>query len=319
MKASVVICAHTLDRWDELQEAVASVRGQSHAAHEILVVVDHNAALLERARREQLAATVVDNDEERGLGGARNAGLKQATGDIVVFLDDDAIAPRAWLELLTEPYRSADVVAVGGAIEPLWEGGRPTWFPPEFDWTVGCTYRGMPTAPQAVRNLFGCNMSFRRETLENAGRFRLGYGCDETEMCIRISKLWPTSRLLYVPAAKVLHRVPAERKDVRRFLSRCFFEGGSKAVVTRLQGSGPGLSSEREYTRHVLPAGVRAGLEDFARRRDAAGLGRAAAIVGGLAATACGYVSGSLTVQKAAARRGWSGHRLGLRAAGKTS
>ena len=318
MNASVVICAHTMDRWTELQEAVRSVRDQSHPPHELLVVVDHNPALLQRARSEGLDARIVDNDETRGLGGARNAGLKRATGGIVAYLDDDAVAPRDWLRLLLDPYRDADVVAVGGAIEPLWDGGRPDWFPPEFDWTIGCTYRGLPTGPQAVRNLFGCNMSFRREVLDAAGRFRLGYGCDETEICIRIAKLWPDKRLLYCPDARVLHRVPADRKDVRRFLSRCYFEGGSKAVVARLQGSQRGLSSEREYTRRVLPAGVREGLADFVTGRDRSGLRRAAAIVAGLLATTVGYIAGSVTVTKAARRRGWTGDLLGVRAAAKT-
>jgi glycosyltransferase involved in cell wall biosynthesis len=307
-----------MDRWTELREAVRSVRDQSRPAHEVLVVVDYNPALLERARTDGLDASIVENDETRGLGGARNAGLKRATGDVVAFLDDDAVAPRDWLSLLVDPYRDPDVVAVGGAIEPLWEGGRPAWFPPEFDWTVGCTYLGLPTRPQAVRNLFGCNMSFRREVLEAAGRFRLGYGCDETEICIRIAKLWPATRLLYRPEAKVLHRVPADRKDVRRFLSRCYFEGGSKAVVTRLQGSQQGLASEREYTRRVLPAGVLRGLADVVRRRDSSGLRRAAAIVAGLVATTTGYVVGMITVEKAARRRGWTGDLLGARTAART-
>jgi glycosyltransferase involved in cell wall biosynthesis len=315
VNASVVICAHTMDRWADLQDAVRSVRDQSHPPHEVLVVVDHNPTLLARARAQGLEATIVDNDETRGLGGARNAGLKRATGEVVAFLDDDAIAPRDWLGLLLDPYREADVIAVGGAIEPLWEGERPGWFPPEFDWTIGCTYRGLPTRPQAVRNVFGCNMSFRREALEAAGRFRLGYGCDETEICIRIAKLWPGTRILYRPDASVLHRVPAERKDVRRFLSRCYFEGGSKAVVARLQGSQQGLSSEREYTRRVLPAGVREGLADGVTGRDGSGLLRAAAIVAGLIATTLGYIAGSVTFKKAARRRGWTGDALGVRAA----
>ena len=45
---SVVVCAYTEDRWDDILAAVASVRAQRAAAREILLVVDHNPVLLER-------------------------------------------------------------------------------------------------------------------------------------------------------------------------------------------------------------------------------------------------------------------------------
>jgi glycosyltransferase involved in cell wall biosynthesis len=311
---SVVICAHTEQRWQDLRDAVASVQGQSYPPHEIIVVIDHNPALLDRAVAGIAGARVVPNHEERGLGGARNSGIHHATGDVVAFLDDDATACRGWLALFAEAYRDDSVLGVGGAIDPAWEVGRPAWWPPEFDWTLGCTYRGMPTQPTAVRNLIGCNMSYRREVLETAGRFRLGYGCDETEFCIRASTMWPDGRYLYVPEARVFHRVPAGRSNVRHFITRCYFEGGSKAVVSRLVGAARGLESERNYTRRVLPAGVRSGVRDFVGRRDPAGLRRATAIVLGLAVTSAGYIAGTVSVQAAAERRGWTGHELRRRA-----
>ena len=157
-------------------------------------------------------------------------------------------------------------------------------------------------------------MSYRRDLVEAAGRFRLGYGCDETEFCIRLSVLRPKSRLLYMPDASVRHRVPATRGTLKHFVTRCYFEGGSKAVVTRLVGAGSGLRTERAYMRQVLPAGVFCGLRDTVVHRDSAGVLRAGAILVGLGATAAGYVAGSVRVQRAAERRGWMGRRLGRRA-----
>ena len=105
---------------------------------------------------------------------------------------------------------------------------RPAWFPAEFDWVIGCSYVGLPGTTQEVRNLFGCNMSFLRELLDRLGGFRLGYGCDETELCIRLGQHWPEKRLLYVPEARVFHHVPQSRSGFPRFVSRCYFEGGSR-------------------------------------------------------------------------------------------
>lgn len=302
---SVVICAHTEDRWEQLVAAVDSVRRQSRPALEIVVVVDHNPALLERARHALAGVAVVENHEQRGLGGARNSGIAASRGQVIAFLDDDAIASPGWLEQLALGYRDPDVVGVGGAIEPIWQAGRPGWFPAEFDWVIGCTYRGVPPRAAAVRNLIGCNMSFRREVFERLGTFRLGYGCDETELCIRVRQRWPGKRLLYQPAASVRHHVSAARSTWRYFRTRCYFEGGSKAVVAWLAGAQDGLDSERSYTLRVLPAGVLRGLADTLLGRDRAGIARSGAIVAGLAITTAGYVAGSVFRAAAARRRGW--------------
>lgn len=313
MKASVIICAHTERRWQKLLDAVVSVQAQSHPAHEVIVVIDHNPALLERAAAEIERACVVPNGDAPGLGGARNSGVEHATGDVVVFLDDDAVASCHWLALLAAAYGDERVIGAGGGIEPAWQRPRPRWYPPEFDWTIGCSWIGLPTRPQPVRNLIGCNMSYRREAVQAAGGFRLGYGCDETEFCIRLSALRPASRLLYVPQATVRHHVPASRRTLRHFVTRCYFEGGSKAVVSCLVGPGRGLESERVYARRVLPVGVLRGLRETLTGRDGAGVLRAGAIVLGVAATAVGFVVGRVRVQRAAERRGWAGETLGRR------
>jgi glucosyl-dolichyl phosphate glucuronosyltransferase len=303
---SVVICAHDEGRWHELLAAVGSLERQSLEPREVTVVVDRNQQLFQRAR-EALRARVVENTDAPGLGGARNSGIAASAGSIVAFLDDDAVASEHWLALLAEQYADTDVAGVGGGIVAAWEDRRPSWFPPEFDWVVGCSYLGTPAADREVRNLFGCNMSFRREVLDALRGFRLGYGCDETEFCIRLHQRWPAKKLIYVPEAKVLHHVPSNRTGFQRFLSRCYFEGGSKAVVARLVGARDGLSDERRYTRTVLPAGVRRGVADFARHGDTSGLARAGAIVAGLGSTAAGYAAAMLSTGKAARRRGWVG------------
>jgi GT2 family glycosyltransferase len=306
-EVSVVICAHDERRLPALEDAYRSVSGQSLPPHEIVVVVDNNEVLLERVRKNLPEAVAVANTHVRGLGGARNSGVAVSSGSIVAFLDDDAVALPAWLALLAEGYRDDSVAGVGGSIVPMWPDERPRWFPSELDWLVGCTYTGMPEMTHDVRNLIGCNMSFRREVLEEFGGFRLGYGCDETEFCIRLRQLRRDARLVYEPRASVLHRVSESRTGARHFLSRCYFEGQSKAVVSRLVGATDGLSSERRYTRVVLPAALRREMVDVVRHGDPYGLMRGAAIMSALATTAAGYVAGRIRTNHAARMRGWEG------------
>ena len=297
---SVVICAYTLDRWSDLLAAIDSVARQDPPAGEVVVVVDHNETLRDRLAAAGLPARIIANEQATGLSGARNTGIRATRGEVVVFLDDDARARPGWLRALLDAYEP-DVIAVGGAAIPDWVAGRPAWFPEEFDWVVGCTYRGSPVERSEVRNVIGSNMSFRREALDAAGAFegRLGrvgtkpVGAEETELCIRARRAMPGRRILLDPAAAVDHRVPAPRGRLSYFLARCFGEGRSKAVLAGLAGTGEALETERAYVRRVLPAGVLRGLR-AARHGDRAGARRSAAIVLGLAATGAGFVLGRL-------------------------
>ncbi|MFN2591404.1 MAG: glycosyltransferase family 2 protein [Candidatus Dormibacteria bacterium] len=301
----MVVCAYTEKRWDELVAAVESLRVQTHPPDEVILVIDHNPALAERASREIPGVTCVENHGQRGLSDARNAGLAVARGEIVAFLDDDAEAEPEWLSLLAEGYADPTVVAVGGFAEPEWAEGRPGWFPREFDWVVGCTYRGMPEAASPVRNLIGCNMSFRREIFDDLGGFTTGIGrlgtrpvgCEETELCIRIAQRRPGSVILFDPRALVHHHVPGPRATWGYFRSRCYAEGLSKAAVSALVGATQGLASERTYTTRTLPKGVVRGIA-AGLKGEAGGFVRAAAIVAGVGIATVGYGLGRLSPRR---------------------
>lgn len=315
INVSVVVCAYTLERWDDLVAAVTSLQQQSRPATEIIVVIDHNPHLFERVVMTWPSIVALQNEEARGLSGARNTGIRATTGDIIAFLDDDARAEPDWLECLLDSYADGaggQVLGVGGAILPVWESGRPAWFPEEFDWVVGCTYKGMPKTRSRQRNLIGANMSFRRELFAIAGDFQtdmgrvgtLPLGCEETELCIRGAQTLPGGYYLYEPRARVHHRVPPARGTWQYFRSRCYSEGLSKAQVAGRVGSNQGLASERTYTTRTLPAGVMHGLRDAIGGKGAGGrrgaLGRAAAIISGLAITTGGYLRGRLAVASVA-------------------
>ncbi|MFI9204578.1 glycosyltransferase [Streptomyces sp. NPDC053048] len=317
---SVVICVYTEDRWGDILAAVASVRDQSYPALETLLVVDHNPALLRRLAKTYgddgagagaQPVRVLANAGPRGLSAGRNTGIEASRGEVIAFLDDDAVAERDWLLHFAEGYADPRVMAVGGRTQPVWASRRrPAWFPEEFDWVVGCTYRGLPPGKVAVRNVLGGNASFRRSGLAAVGGFASGIGRDghrlplggeETELCIRLTRALPDALLLIDDRSVIHHRVPPGRERFRYFRTRAYAEGLSKALVARSVGSRAGLESERRYTTRVLPAGVGRGLRDALLGRPG-GAGRAGAIVAGVAAAAGGYALGTLRARRGGGR-----------------
>jgi GT2 family glycosyltransferase len=294
--ASAVVCCYTEDRWDDLRAAVDSLVRQTVPPHEIVIVVDHNDVLLARAERAFPAAVVLPNKEARGLSGARNTGVAQATGEVVVFLDDDAVAAPPWLETMLTAYHDPRVVGVGTMVAARWPAGRPAWFPPEFDWVVGCSYVGLPERTGPVRNPIGAAMSFRRSVFDHVGAFssdlgRVGtlpLGCEETEFCIRVRQALPEAVILFEPSATVHHRVTVGRTTLSYFLRRCFAEGLSKAAVGSRVGHDDALSTEGDYVRRVLPRAVRRGLTSPREGR------RAATVVLGLTVTVAGFLRGAV-------------------------
>lgn len=302
---SVALCAFTEERWHTLVRAIESVRNQTIPPYEIVLIIDHNPELFERATmytRDMPDVVVVENSFPLGLSGSRNSGVANARGEIIAFLDDDAVAEPDWLEQLLAGYAHKDVISVGGSIHPVWVDGRPPWFPDEFNWVYGCTYRGMPDYTYPVQRLIGCNMSFRRDVFATIGEFRNGYGRignfpiagEETELFVRTTHILPDKVILYEPRAKVHHHMPASRANWRYFQSRCFAEGIAKSLLSRMVGLEQALAAEWGYTFLVLPQGVWRGIRETLRTGDTIHLARAGAIVAGLGITALGYAIGTV-------------------------
>jgi glucosyl-dolichyl phosphate glucuronosyltransferase len=296
---TVVICAYTAERWSTIRRAIDGTLKQVGFGDELIVVVDHNQALLERCRKHFDDIVTLPNRYNRGLSGARNTAVDEAKGSIVVFLDDDAVPLDGWLETLRGHYADNRIYGVGGLAKPHWLSGKPGWFPEEFLWVVGCSHRGLPSDSRPVRNPVGANMSFRKSAFDHVGGFveEMGrvddrpFGCEDTEFSIRLAQANPDAVIMYEPASRVEHHIAQQRASLRYFFRRCWAEGISKAEVARRVGFSRALSSERHYVLRVLPKGVWNGFHDGATG-DFWGTARALIILAGLVATTAGYGAG---------------------------
>jgi hypothetical protein len=254
-EASVVICARTFDRWNELNRAVGSVRPQTLAPHEIVVVVDNNEALRARAAREIAGVTVLANAKVPGLSGARMTGRNTRQRPSSPFSTPPPSPTRAgwricWRPIGIRPCWGRPAVASVAALLvprriPLGRrlhlcrhagAGRPHPQPP----------RNMSVRADVLRGAggFPSDLGRRKLGFSVSGRARIGGKAEETEFSIRAARLFPGGYRAYRTGARMHHAVPTQRTTWKYFVHRCPVEGTAKAVLTCLAGSKDGLGAE---------------------------------------------------------------------------
>lgn len=291
---TVIICAYTMDRWESLLKTIDSVRSQRPAPRELIVIVDD----VEMQRRVLSASGGASlpkisceiNLAGQGLTGARNTGASYATGELLVYVDDDAEATETWMAHMIRHFADNDVVAVGGNPIARYEGVRPRWWPAEFDWVLGCSYRGLPEHVSQVRHVIGTTFAVRQHALEVIGGFH-GRGLEDFDMSMRLAHSFPDGKVLFDPTAVVHHAVPANRLTWRYFWRRCFFENRTKADVVRSMGAAGSLVAEREHALRVVPSGVGKGIQE-SLAGDSFGLARAIVLTLGMILAGSGMVTG---------------------------
>ena len=304
---SVVICAYTEDRWPQLRESVASIDVQTSPPIEIIVCIDHNEELLRKSGEyfgEERPAgatplTVLANKYNGHLGASRNTAAEVASGEVLAFLDDDAAAAADWLERLIAPYDDERVGAVGGAPLPVFEARRPRWFPYEFDWVFGCSYRGLPLTRAPLAHLIGANMSVRLSALREVGGFHSDYQ-DDMDMSHRIAHA--QHRVLYEPLAIAHHFVPATRTTWHYFWRKCYVANREKVSVFANMREASHLGAELTFVTRTLTMGVLAEIRHVIRG-DLSGLARVGAMVAGITLAGLGHLSGKLRLRIRRARR----------------
>jgi GT2 family glycosyltransferase len=225
-----------------------------------------------------------------GAGWARNSGAEKAKGDVLVFLDDDAAADSSWLEYLLEPYNDPQTVAVGGAPLPLYETGRPSWFPANFDWVFGCAYEGVPKQLAPLGHLIGTNMSVRREVFEQIGGFH-SIDFDDLDLCMRVAAQCPAQQILYEPRAIVHHFVPAQRVEWSYFWRRCYHVNRDKVAAFAEMGKAANIRAEREFVLRALTAQTVKDVSD-ALKGNWSALTRLGAMFVGMTMAATGHAVG---------------------------
>jgi GT2 family glycosyltransferase len=271
MKISFIVCTYSKEFFSDTIKCIDSLINQDYqGSREIIVVMDRNEELY-----EMLVATVPKSvdiiiNSQSGLSSARNTGIKNATGDIVVFIDDDAFAEKNYATNIIKNYEDANVIGTAGKILP---NGKPN-YPEEVYWIGGFTNKGYTEVKCEVRNAYGCNMSFRREVFDKVGLFNTNFGrvgkklttCDETEFSIKALGSIAGSKIVYDPSVVVYHKVHGYRQTFRYMVKRAYHEGMSKAHIDKLYKNKNGnnaLSTENTYLNYLFAKAIPSRIESI--------------------------------------------------------
>ncbi len=241
MKAPTVsIVIVSRGRPGSLLWCLTGIAGLRYDPFEVVVVADpqgvaavRNAGLSDRLKLIEF--------DEANISAARNVGIAHSAGDIIAFIDDDAVPEPTWLLFLTQPFEHPDIAAVGGfvrgrnGISFQWKARRVDAAGRAFDLPVDETRWTVPNPPpdQAVKTE-GTNMAVRREVLENLGGFdpNFRFYLDETDLNLRL--FHAGYRTAIAPMAQVHHAyAPSARRRGNRAVRSLFEIGASTAVFLR--------------------------------------------------------------------------------------
>jgi len=219
-KVTVVVAAYNSGR--TIDKCLKSLMTLNYPDYEVIVVNDGSTDDTEEIAK--LYPFRLITTENRGVSSARNEGLFAATGEIVAYIDSDARADPDWLAYLVTNYLTSDVDGVGG----------PNFAPSEDNWIAKCVYRS-PGGPTQVmlddvysEHIPGCNMSFRKEALEEIGGFNPIFTAagDDVDICWRL--LDKGYKIGFSPSAVVWHH---RRPSAKAYWKQQVGYGRSEALL----------------------------------------------------------------------------------------
>jgi len=244
---SIIITSYTRERFRDICDLLDSIKMQGYPNIEVVFVVERSKRLMRDVdiyvKQNGLRnVRVIFNGDRGGLSECRNLGIKKSRGDIIAFIDDDAVLFPNWAEELLKTFNLHDtVVGVTGPALPLWKDGSLSWFPKEFYWIIGCSeWKELENSVCEVEYAWGVNMAFRKSVFSKVyfrnlytkgahKEGKLGPVGDDRHFSLEVKRI-VGGKIVYNPNMKVWHKVPAfklKSKFIRRY---AFWQGYSDAM-----------------------------------------------------------------------------------------
>mgnify|MGYP002620975778 CR=1 FL=1 len=222
---TVVVCSYNREKY--IADAIKSLLNQSldKRLYEILIIDNNSTDSTGEIARDYVQKYESTHqiryvkETNQGLCFARNRGIQEAQGKFIVYMDDDGIADPNFLEVQHHFLTDFDyVIGLGGKIIPRYVDGKPKWIDGILEGLVSKVDHGDKVFQYTGKKYpVGCNMTYRKDILEQVGMFDTGIGQvgdnlvrgDETELYERIKKL--NRPVYYLPKSRVEHVIEKNR------------------------------------------------------------------------------------------------------------
>jgi len=233
----------TYNRIKDLEECLVSIVNQNYPKdkYEIIVVDQGTDGIEKLIRKYEIFENIKFILETKiSLSIARKVGVENSIGDIIAYIDDDAIADKDWLFNLSKGYDDPYVAIVGGKVLPIWSKNAKKIHKKKFSYTQSLfSLFNLGEKEKIVPYVIGVNFSVRKKIFkefgffdENIGRKGLNLlGGEETEFCERVGKKY---NIKYSPSANVYHKILDYRLRINWLISRAYYGGLSKAIQGRM-------------------------------------------------------------------------------------
>ncbi len=246
MKLSIIIC--TYNRVLFLPDALLSLTKQTVDKREFEIIVINNNST---DATEQVSLQFEKDypeysfqyhiEKSQGLSYARNKGIEVAKGDLIAFIDDDAIAePEYVAEILNVVESYPEMDSFGGKVLPIYPDKKePAWMSKYIQGVVSKVDYGEKTGPFDKKKYpVGCNMIFRKELFEELGGFNvdLKYRSDDKFIFLKLREHNKT--ILYAPKIIVHHNIDASRLTYDFLVKLCVQIGATEKIRLKDSGSG---------------------------------------------------------------------------------
>ena len=263
---SIIIC--TYNRAKYIGPLLDSISKNDYPTSDYeIILVDNNCTDNTRGVCEQFVAThpeirlryVVET--EQGLSAARNKGIKEAKGEVIIYVDDDALVDTDYIRIYAEHFAAhPETMAAGGPIEPLYETQEPSWMSPYTKalLTAWMNYGDKVREYPNGRYPGGGNAAYRKVVFDKVGLFNTKLGRKGTALLASeekdiFDKMKALGMLvLYLPSP-VLHHIIPQTKLEEDYFNRLTLQIGKSERMRTL------AISKAKYIKRLLSEGVKWG------------------------------------------------------------
>lgn len=240
----------TYNREKYLPKLFNSISNQEYEDVEILVVDNNSPGNTKELTHSFQKANKQLNihyylETQQGLSFGRNRGIKEAKGDIIIFLDDDAFLSKTYFKTIAHCFNNyPDAMAIGSKILLEYESTIPKWENPYLNSLLGYFNLGENSKYFSKKKYpRGSNMCFRSKVFKQIGMFntelgRIGNelgGGEEKDLFFRMYQ--QGLKALYIPDAIIYHTVPKERTTYQFIRKQALGTGESEYL--RIKNKGP--------------------------------------------------------------------------------